>query len=299
MNYERHLVDGRISIFLFHGVTHPHGCAIRNYTRKHVEMDYFAKLIRQLKTSGTAISMDQVLQFHNSNEELPPNPFAITFDDGFENNLSVASPILDDEKVPATFYITTDFVDSNRMGWIDRIEFAMEIRPHGRLSMPWGVREFNCDQARRELLSDIRMRVKRDRQIDNDALASDIQDQLGVPITFSSDHVLDRKLNWDNVKALARNPLFIVAGHSHTHRILEYLNDDELDAEIDTSLELLKNRGGIVSSHYSYPEGMSYCYSDRVITSLQKRGICCCPSAEEGTNLPPLDLFRLKRIMVT
>jgi hypothetical protein len=158
---------------------------------------------------------------------------------------------------------------------------------------------FSGDDARRELLTEIRARVKRDPRIDNDALATDIQQQLGVPVTFASDHPLDRKLTWDEVKLLASDTSFIVAGHSHTHRILEYLDDSELAWEIDTSLGLLWDRAGIASKHYSYPEGLAFCYSDRVIAALQARGILCCPSAEDGLNGPDGNLFRLKRVMVT
>src|SRR5258706_5421646 len=299
MSYDNRLADGQVAIFLFHGVTRPHGCEIRNYTRKHLDLDYFSGIVRRLKLYGTPLSMEEILQYYDTGEALPPRPFAITFDDGFQNNLSTAAPVLVEESVPATFYVTTNFVDSNRMGWIDRIEFAMEMHPRGRLRLPWGEREFQGDVARREVLSEIRARVKRDRDIDNDALASEIQEQLGVPVTYSSDHILDLKLTWDEVRILAADPQFIVAGHSHTHRILEYLDDPELAHEIDVSLTLLKNKGGIVSHHYSYPEGMDYCYSERVISCLKQRGIRCCPSAEDGVNGASMDLFRLKRIMVT
>ena len=44
-----------------------------------------------------------------NNLPFPPNSFAITFDDGFENNLSVAAPLLSDLKIPLTIYITTNF----------------------------------------------------------------------------------------------------------------------------------------------------------------------------------------------
>jgi peptidoglycan/xylan/chitin deacetylase (PgdA/CDA1 family) len=299
MTYEDRLQDGQLAIYLFHGVTLPHGCRIRNYTRKHLELDYFASVIRRLKANGNAVSMEQVRRCYEEGEQLPPRAFAITFDDGFQNNLTVAAPLLAEERVPATFYVTTGFIDSNRMGWIDRIEFAVETRTKGALRLPWGERQFDGDDERRELLNEIRVRVKRDPQMDNDALASDIQQQLGQPVTFTSDHPLDRKLTWKETSELAADPLFIVAGHSHTHRILEYLDDQALADELDTSLRLLREKAGIVSHHYSYPEGLSFCYSDRVIAALQARGTRCCPSAEDGVNAPGTDLFRLKRIMVS
>lgn len=298
MNYEDRLHDREVAIFLFHGVTHPNACVVRNYTRKHLDADYFSFVIRRLKACGTPISMEDIRLHYEDGRLLPPKAFAITFDDGFENNLTVAAPILLKEKVPATFYVTTGLVDTNLMAWIDRIEYAIELRLQGTLNLPWGLRAFRGVDDCKLMLDEIRTHVKRDSNIDSDGLASDIQQQLNVPITYASDHPLDRKLDWHQVGTLAAEPSFIVAGHSHTHRILEHLPDSELEWEIDTSIKLLEEKAGVRSVHYSYPEGLSFCYSDRVISALKQRGIRCCPSAEDGTNGFAVDLFHLKRIMV-
>ena len=113
MNYPSRISDHQIAIFLFHGVTLPVECAVRNYTRKHIERDYFATVLRGLKRAGTPVSMNDILNHRELGSPLPPRPFAVTFDDGFRNNLSVAAPVLVDEHVPATFYISTDFVERN------------------------------------------------------------------------------------------------------------------------------------------------------------------------------------------
>jgi hypothetical protein len=54
----------------------------------------------------------------------------------------------------------------------------------------------------------------------------------------------------------------------------------------------------VAIEHYSYPEGLANCYSDRVIDLLRRQGIVCAPSAEHGVNRVGDDLFHLKRIMV-
>jgi peptidoglycan/xylan/chitin deacetylase (PgdA/CDA1 family) len=299
MSYETRLGEKTIAIFLFHGVVERIDSTVRNYTRKHLPHDYFASVIRRLKRHGSPVSLEEIRLHHDEGQPLPPRPFAITFDDGFRNNLTIAASILADESVPATFYVTTDFVDRNRMGWIDRIEFAVEQRGRGRLRLPWADREFHGDEQSRLLLDEVRKKVKRDRSIDPDALATSVQEQLDVPVTYSSDHPLDQKLSWEEVRRLGADASFLIAGHSHTHQILEFLSDDELEAEISTSLDLLWSKGGIRNVHYSYPEGLKHCYSTRVVNALKRRGIRCCPSAEDGVNDRSTDLFQLRRIMVT
>ena len=103
MSYESRLSDREIAIFLFHGVTYPHECTVRNYTRKHLDVDYFSGVLCRLRASGTPVSMDEIRMHYEEGHPLPPKSFAVTFDDGFENNLTVAAPVLVGLKIPATF----------------------------------------------------------------------------------------------------------------------------------------------------------------------------------------------------
>jgi len=127
------------------------------------------------------------------------------------------------------------------MAWIDRVEYALEQRSRGDLSL-LGVSGPlpTTSNARR---SSARFAVGSRQQCDGRRRTCHVRpEQLGVPVTFSSAHPLDRKLTWEEVRELASDSTFIVAGHSHTHRILEYLPDEELNGEIGTSLRLLEEK---------------------------------------------------------
>ena len=51
--------------------------------------------------------MNEII-FMIKKQTIPKRSFVITFDDGFENNYSVAAPMLDDLNIPATFYFSID-----------------------------------------------------------------------------------------------------------------------------------------------------------------------------------------------
>lgn len=282
VNYSTRLIKNGVAIFLLHGVEDGVQTKVRNYTRKHIPRADFITLLKDLSKHGTAVSMDDIVADRRCEKPLPPYAFAITFDDGFENNLLVAAPILADMEIPAMFYVTTDFIDRNRMSWIDRVEFVIEQVPTGRLSLPWGERDFSDVDGRKAVLDDIRSHVKNDSALDPDETASSVQNQLGFAETWSSDHPLDKKLTWAQVRELASNPGFLVGGHSHNHPILSFLDDTTLKSEIDLSLGFLREKGGLKVNHYSYPEGLAHCYDERIITQLKAGGIVCCPTAMDG-----------------
>lgn len=299
MNYAQHLQEDKFVIFLFHGVIEKQVAQVRNYTRKHLEKDYFAgKLQGLISAGGNPVSMDDIASHHAAGEPLPPRSFAVTFDDGFLNNLTVAAPVLADLSIPATFYVTTDFIQSNRMSWVDRIEWAIEQTASGLLHLPWrNDAHFSDADSKRQLLDEIRRHVKSDRKVRMDDLASDIQRQLGLPETWASENPLDRKMDWSEVARLHGHPLFVVGGHSHSHAILSFLTEDELEYEIAHSLELLRDNAAVPPKHYSYPEGLAHCYSESVIARLKRHNVQVCPSAIDGKNDASTDLFHLRRIM--
>jgi len=298
--YASRLRPDALVIFLFHGVVCRDETRLRNYTRKHVERDYFAAVLHDLRAAGQPLSMPEAAAIALSGRDYPPRSFAITFDDGFENNLSVAAPVLADLALPATFYVTSDYVQHNIMSWTDRLECALEGAAPCSLRLPWesSSRQIDGVEAGIALMEELRRRVKGDRGIDADSLIADLHRQAGLVETWQAEGPLDRKLTWDQVRRLGSCPAFTIGGHSRTHRVLSLLSPESLEAEIRDSLDALSGMAGIRTEHYSYPEGLDFCYSPDVIAALKRHGILCCPTAMDGFNTRETGLFDLRRVPV-
>ena len=289
-----------LSIFLFHGVIEEQIEPVRNYTKKHIEKNLFASCIKLLSKTGTALSMDQVFTLENETP-FPKNSFALTFDDGFENNMSIAAPILTDYKVPATIYVTTNFIENNEMSWIDKIESAVQNVDIFKKKFYWMDEDVILKDklSKIEFLKKVRAFVKKTPTCNPNEFADELCFSLEKQIITQSKSPLDLKMNWDQVRAMHKSDFFTIGGHSHTHVILSFLDKKKLDYELDTSIDMLSQKAGINPIHYSYPEGLTHCYNSEVIKSLKKRGIKCCPTAIYGTNHLTTNSFELKRILVS
>lgn len=294
------LSDDGLIILLFHGVIERNDYEVRNYIRKHIEKNYFEDILKTLRRNGTALSMDDIVEIHESGKPYPPRAFAITFDDGFENNHSVAAPILDSLNIPAIFYITTDFVENGTMSWTDRAEYCLETENSGTLTLPWEdtPHTFQNGPDKIALMRKIRHHVFQNETFDVNTFIDWLYAQFGKQPVTGTDDPLDKKLSWNQVRELDNHSLFTVGGHTHTHIIMSFEPADAMEREIDTSLQLLKQKAGVKTRHYAYPQGQENHYNPAVIDALKKRNIVCCPTAIDGINTRETSLFDLYRTII-
>jgi len=263
-------------------------------------------MLKDLKgyTKAVPMSIDEVICYCNNKIEFPPFTYAITFDDGFENNYTIAAPILVDFNLPATFYITTDFIDNDEMSWTDQLEEAFERTEKKELKLLWDV-NFDIDTVDKKILAleELRGMIKGHRwplginKATEMALGGLFGDSILGYIPYR-DKQLDNKMNWSQVKELNSNTLFTIGGHTVTHSILSREDEEGLKFEIgDGCIEYINMKLNQKTIHFSYPEGLKEHYNDKAITVLKGAGIKCCPTAICGVNINE-DLFNLKRIMV-
>lgn len=295
------LTDSAISIFLFHGVTPRGDYGVRNYTGKHLALDSFVDIVRHLVESGHPASMDDLFAHVKGVEPCPPRSFVITFDDGFWNNASVAAPVLSDFGVPATFYVTSDFVDLGTMSWVDRIEAAVATTPLAEVTVPCpleGTHRIATIEDRIRFMSLVRVQVKGDPSTDADKFADLLVELLLGGRAADTVEVLDRKLSWSDVRQLEAESLFAVGGHGRTHRILGYLGLDEMRSEVSTCLTQLRTLGNCRASHFSYPEGFAGSFTDDLIAELAQHDVMTGVTTLPGGNTKGADPMILQRYFV-
>jgi len=287
-------------IFLFHGVIKKNLFKIRNYNKKHILQNHFIKILKTLKRKGHILSLNEIYENIRNKDFLPKNTYAITFDDGFENNYSVAAPILDDLNLPATFYFSTDFIENNTMSWIDKLEFCLEIKKRGSVYIPWKKNFFlfNSSKDKIQLLEGIRKYVKNDLKFNLDVFVNSFFQDCNLKLVNNLNTSIDKKINWKQVRDLKKNSLFTIGGHGHNHLSFGSLDKKKIDFQLNESFKLFKKRLNLDIEHYSYPEGQKKDYNQLLISKLKNRGIKLCPTAISGVNNFKTDFFNLKRVMV-
>lgn len=194
----------------------------------------------------------------------------ITFDDGYADNVLHALPILEEVGVPATFFVSTAHIGTNRVFWWHRLE-AMLLRK-GEFPSSFELRdahfgrvwETTSYEQRKTFYASLCMLMRR---IDPDRQKSwlDQLEQWGGQTTVPTD--LHRLMSNDEIRKLAESPWATVGAHTVSHSALSALTDTQQREEIFSSKATLAQITGQEINTFSYPFGRK-CEYNRTTTAL-------------------------------
>ena len=154
-------------------------------------------------------------------------------------------------------------------------------------------------ESKKKFLTKVRRIAKSNKNTNFDALVDMIQKKIKFKKTIkSSNSILDKKMTWKQINLIKSDPLFLIGGHSKSHKILSFCDYRTCKRETEGSIKRINSKTGINLEHYSYPEGLFHTYGKREIKILKKNKIKICPSAEFGFNNSKSNLFHLRRIFV-
>lgn len=102
---------GGFGILMYHRVA-CHGAGLSPPTYNVTPQRLRAQLSGLIARGHEPWPLAKALAAHHAGQVIPANVFVVTFDDGYENNLLRALPVLRELEIPATIFLATAFLDS-------------------------------------------------------------------------------------------------------------------------------------------------------------------------------------------
>lgn len=223
---------------------------------------------------------------------LPRNALAITFDDGYRDNLTHAAPILARYGLPATVFVVTGAIGSGEALWFDRLAFAFKQTRATAWRAPWDA-VIGLDTAE-ERLTALRATLRHlKRLVDGDRrrAVEEIVLTLGVGDERSLKNLM---LSWDDVQALVGLG-FGIGAHTVTHPILSRLSEDEARAEVVQSGRMVEAVCGRRTRAFAYPNGHPADYGPAVAAMVREAGFTCAVTTRFGVNTAATSPYELRR----
>ncbi len=179
---------------------------------------------------------------------------ALTFDDGYRDNVEHAWPVLAKHGVPWTLFVTTGFADRTARLWWLELEEAIRTLPHVNVTLPDGPFTANAgsDAEKQRAFGGLYWRLRRQPEAILLSAIADLSKQAGIDAAA----LVEREcLPWETLRALAGAPGVTIGAHTLSHPMLA--KHDEAFARTETveSKTRLEAELGVSIRHFAYPVG--------------------------------------------
>ena len=212
---------------------------------------------------------------------------AMTFDDGYVDNLEYAAPLLEEHGIRGTFYPVAGLLGSALPPWYDvtaRCVQQLHARGEGTdlqgrptATIAEGAHATAVVEAAKDLSSEARH-----------TMVEYLLERLGQAPDF---HPRDGIMSAAQLRTLVDTG-HEVGSHSVAHEILPLLTAEALAGEIQDSRELLRSALGKDIASFCYPNGD---FDERTLSLVAESGYDHAVTTIDGDNAPGEPPFTLRR----
>lgn len=305
--------SGPAIVLLYHRIAE----AVQDPQLLCVSPSNFADHLRILRKAAHPLSVERMAS-DLSKGKVCRRGVAITFDDGYADNLIQARPLLTKFRVPATVFVATGQLRREREFWWDdlaRILLTTSVLP-AELEMSvggerrrwrfdkdatrsdgnesWNVHMPACS-ARQAAYCEIASLLKGMRDADRHAILRTLEEWAGIGTTVRPAF---RTCTAAEVRELAKGRLITVGAHTVCHQPLSLLPASEQRAEIEGSKAALEQILGKKVSCFSYPYGTRADYTETAVRFVSEAGFTSACSNFPGHVARGVDPFQLPRFLV-
>lgn len=226
---------------------------------------------------------------------------ALTFDDGWYDFFVYAFPILKSHQVPATVFLPTDYIGTQRWFWTDRLASLFQQRgnsrnprvSHPNIQSSLVSKLLNLKgspESRIEAAIDLLKRYP-NKKIEN--VIKELASRWDITLNLTGRVFL----TWEEARDMAQSHLISFGSHTASHRILTTLQKQEIEYELWKSRDILITKKVVNPAFipFSYPNGS---YNSEIARIVKDAGYSLAVTTEKGCNCNASDLFRLKRVSI-
>ena len=218
---------------------------------------------------------------------------AITFDDGYADNLRLAAPLLDRLALPATFFLAPGFLSGQTEAWWEVLAWAFTRTT--RSAVEWeGERFLVADgPTRRQAFGHVAERLKRRSRAERERSVEGLVHRL-APSGTPGQLFLD----WAGARELARRPGVAIGSHSMHHAILSEETAEDQHADLRESRRRLEDELSVEVTLLAYPNGGERDFDATTVSAAEAAGYLHALTMVPGVNRSATPVYGIRRFLV-
>lgn len=254
----------------------------------------FGAQLAALQRVANIVDAGDAVRSLREGRPLPPRSVALTFDDGYEDNLHDVAPMLEASRLPATFFVVPAYLDGRDTPWWERLAWA--VTTTDATGLCWDSLRFplTSPDSRRVCISSLERRLKRMSQAARVTVVEAIAERLAPTRCYSERATM---LDWDGAAHLARQG-FAIGSHSSRHAILANESPASQKNDLVESRRALDSGLGVDATLCAYPNGTSGDFDVTTEDAARAAGYEAAFTTIPGVNTAETPEFSLRRVAV-
>ena len=259
----------------------------------------FAGEMQVLSQAFTPMSLEEMVVAAGSGT-LPPRAVAVTFDDGYLDNLECALPILEQHQIPATFFVVTG--NPGQQFWWDRLAHAVytpnELRPRLTLTIMGNLERLQVQDnpaGRRRLVLQLHRLLLPVAEAEREAVLADLHAWAGSEQCADAE---TRLMSDAELLTIAASGCVTIGAHTMTHPRLSTLSVEQQRDELRQSKSHLESIIQAPVTSFSYPFGMPEDFTDETLRLVKQEGYQSACTNLVGVVTAGSDHFQLPRYWI-
>jgi surface carbohydrate biosynthesis protein/FkbM family methyltransferase len=234
-------------------------------------------------------------------KELALQTVAITFDDGYGDNLAMAAPLLEKYKLPATMFVTAGILDSKHDFWWDAIERVLLHK--NNLPAVLDLSSQGVPQAWSTVSPRLRVRTYHQlmsllKQLPYEKIQNILHFLKQWAQMGSEEGNLPVHLDASGLKKLSESTFIEIGAHTISHTRLSALPTLEQKEEIERSKVILEETIGKPVRLFSYPFGAAGDFSEITMSLVKAAGFVAATANTQKSLGIEDSLFAMPRLLV-
>jgi O-antigen/teichoic acid export membrane protein/peptidoglycan/xylan/chitin deacetylase (PgdA/CDA1 family) len=259
----------------------------------------FTRQMEHLCRRYEPIALSKLLDCLDANEPPPRGSVVVTFDDGFADNYDNAFPILRRFGIPATMFLATGYIDSQRKFWYEDLCRAILTTRVERAVLPGiGPITFGSIASRREIVKQLLRWLKSVPDVERRGALQRLHEQLEVAADPSGGKALSGQMTWAQIREMSACGIEF-GSHSVSHPVLSMVEPALLDQELTVSKRQIEDATGKPVHTLAYPVGDKDAFNDSVRAAARLAGYRAGISYISGMDDPRhWDRFAIRRLQI-
>ncbi|TWF78964.1 polysaccharide deacetylase [Pseudonocardia hierapolitana] len=280
---------GRLVVFGWHNVEPTWYFAPRRGSGPHG----LTQQLRLLRTFANVLPLESALADLTAGRPLPPRAVALTFDDGYRDNLTVAGPILRDLGLPATCFLVPGLLSRTTRAWWEELAHAVANATANEIVWKQQKYPLRTTAERRATLSPLAQALKDRDRTSREAAVDEVVELLAPRRRY---HVDETFMDWDEAARL--RDYMTIGSHSLHHAILAQEDDDAQTADLCSARAQLQDGLGVEAPVLAYPNGSASDYGTGTFEAAHRAGHSHAVTTRPGVNRATTPRYEVRRIMM-